>query len=280
MAKKSKKRFSPEMAKSGRPIMAAVAIRDVNDKFSSYPSDGLTPVKLARIFKEADAGDPFRQMEQMCIRDRVYTGRTEGGKDRVPKEVYVNGLWILLANAENHNVITLYRVDLGCGPDLDKLYVERMVQRLEEAKGHLDETRRKVEEQNRAYQAILQEGEGQIQEYQERIRLLKEDVYKRQANGWPIPSYQSVCRYISHLMADGQLESAHFLAAKGDRAWKNKRMVKALRDTRSLQVMEVLLGDEHTFDCWVSYKLPNGKVTAIKPKLVAWIDARSRMRCV
>lgn len=97
------------------------------------------------------------------------------------------------------------------------------------------------------------------------------------ANGWPIPSYQSVCRYISHLMADGQLESAHFLAAKGDRAWKNKRMVKALRDTRSLRVMEVLLGDEHTFDCWVSYKLPNGKVTAIKPKLVAWIDARSRM---
>ena len=63
MAKKSKKRFSPEMAKSGRPIMAAVAIRDVNDKFSSYPSDGLTPVKLALIFKEADAGDPFRQME-------------------------------------------------------------------------------------------------------------------------------------------------------------------------------------------------------------------------
>ena len=63
MAKKSKKRISPEMAKSGRPIMAAVAIRDVNDKFSSYPSDGLTPVKLARIFKEADAGDPFRQME-------------------------------------------------------------------------------------------------------------------------------------------------------------------------------------------------------------------------
>ena len=39
---------------------------------------------------------------------RVYTGRTEGGKDRVPKEVYVNGLWILLANAETRNVITLY----------------------------------------------------------------------------------------------------------------------------------------------------------------------------
>ena len=63
MAKKNKKGLPPEMAKGGWPIMAAVAIRDVNDKFSSYPSDGLTPVKLARIFKEADAGDPFRQME-------------------------------------------------------------------------------------------------------------------------------------------------------------------------------------------------------------------------
>ena len=63
MAKKNKKGLPPEMAKGRGPIMAAVAIRDVNDKFSSYPSDGLTPVKLARIFKEADAGDPFRQME-------------------------------------------------------------------------------------------------------------------------------------------------------------------------------------------------------------------------
>ena len=57
MSKKNKKKFSPEMAKSGKPVMAAVAIRDVNDKYSSYPSDGLTPVKLAQIFKEADSGD-------------------------------------------------------------------------------------------------------------------------------------------------------------------------------------------------------------------------------
>lgn len=63
MSKKNKKKFSPEMAQSGRPVTAAVAIRNVNDKYSSYPSDGLTPVKLARIFKEADAGDLFRQME-------------------------------------------------------------------------------------------------------------------------------------------------------------------------------------------------------------------------
>lgn len=63
MAKKNKKKYIPETAARRKPVLGAVAIRDVNDKYSSYPSDGLTPVKLAQIFKEADAGDLFRQME-------------------------------------------------------------------------------------------------------------------------------------------------------------------------------------------------------------------------
>lgn len=35
----------------------------VSDKYSEYPSNGLTPVKLAEILREADAGDVLRQME-------------------------------------------------------------------------------------------------------------------------------------------------------------------------------------------------------------------------
>lgn len=41
--------------------------------------------------------------------------------------------------------------------------------------------------------------------------------------------------------------------------------------------MQIVMGDEHTFDCWVSYKQPNGKVIAIKPHLAAWVDMRSRV---
>lgn len=97
------------------------------------------------------------------------------------------------------------------------------------------------------------------------------------ANGWErIPSYQSVTRYITYLMEDQRMENAWFLASKGSREYKNKVMVKATRDTTGLKVMQIVMGDEHTFDCWVAYTNPNGKVTAIKPKLVAWIDMRSR----
>ncbi len=37
--------------------------RPVQDKYSEYPSNGLTPVRLAEIFREADTGDVMRQME-------------------------------------------------------------------------------------------------------------------------------------------------------------------------------------------------------------------------
>lgn len=91
-----------------------------------------------------------------------------------------------------------------------------------------------------------------------------------------IPSYQSVVRYINYLMTEGCMGNAHVLA-KGDiKEYKNKVMVKASRNTKALQVMEVVMGDEHTFDCWVSYTMPNGKSKLIKPVLSAWVDVRSR----
>lgn len=62
--KKNKKKFDPAVdTGQGRPVRARVAAGDVNDKYSTYPSNGLTPRKLARIFRAADDGDVAEQME-------------------------------------------------------------------------------------------------------------------------------------------------------------------------------------------------------------------------
>lgn len=96
-------------------------------------------------------------------------------------------------------------------------------------------------------------------------------------NKWEkIPSYQTVRRYISYLMENEGMRNAWYLASRGEREYKNKVMVKGERNTKDLQVMQVVMGDEHVFDCWVAYTHPNGKVTAIKPRLVAWVDIKSR----
>ena len=90
-----------------------------------------------------------------------------------------------------------------------------------------------------------------------------------------IAHYNTVLRYIKHIRnIDGV--GATVLASKGTRAWKNSHMMKRYRDTKALKVLEIVQGDVHTFDCWVSVKRANGSLEAIRPCLVAWIDMRSR----
>lgn len=46
-----------------RPERREITVARVTDKYSSYPSNGLTPQRLAEIFREADNGDVMRQAE-------------------------------------------------------------------------------------------------------------------------------------------------------------------------------------------------------------------------
>ena len=62
LAKKKKKSmkeqpFKPEVDTGiEKPVRGMLAVGDVNDKYSTYPSNGLTPRRLARIFRAADGG--------------------------------------------------------------------------------------------------------------------------------------------------------------------------------------------------------------------------------
>lgn len=103
-------------------------------------------------------------------------------------------------------------------------------------------------------------------------------IFSRKAEqlGWQIPSQKTVARFISSVMQEPDAQHAHYLAAHGERAYKNKLLPKGLRDTKSLKVLEFVQGDAHTFDCFVEYTDTNGNRKAIRPVLVAWIDTRSR----
>lgn len=54
---------NPIKRKNTRPETREIAVATVRDKFTSYPSNGLTPERLARILREADQGDIYRQAE-------------------------------------------------------------------------------------------------------------------------------------------------------------------------------------------------------------------------
>lgn len=62
--KKKEKPFDPERDTGAVvPVCSTVAKGYINDKFSEYPSEGLTPYKLANIFHSAVEGDICAQME-------------------------------------------------------------------------------------------------------------------------------------------------------------------------------------------------------------------------
>lgn len=55
--------FGNEFTPENKPEERVLAVASIRDRFGDYPSQGLTPKKLASIFKEADAGDPWQQAQ-------------------------------------------------------------------------------------------------------------------------------------------------------------------------------------------------------------------------
>lgn len=101
--------------------------------------------------------------------------------------------------------------------------------------------------------------------------------------GMEYPSYKTVARYVRHLMEDKRMKNARTLAESGEREYKRNVMMKGRRDTSAVPVLGIVQGDSHTLDFWVQYTDPdNGKISAIRPTMVAWIDTRTRvvMGCV
>ena len=89
-----------------------------------------------------------------------------------------------------------------------------------------------------------------------------------------IPSYRTVLRYVDKFEACHK-DVAVYLKS-GERGFKNTAMIKAHRDMSQLEVMELVMADAHTFDCWVAVADESGELYSIRPYLSALIDARSR----
>ncbi len=55
--------FGREVTVAKKPEPREIAVATIRDRWSSYPSKGLTPERLGAIFREADGGDILRQSE-------------------------------------------------------------------------------------------------------------------------------------------------------------------------------------------------------------------------
>lgn len=115
------------------------------------------------------------EVNQMIQRGKlIYSGKQKGNKGDSTLEVYITGLWIILADQQYKNVITIYKVNMGCGEDLDRLYMDRMLEKLELARSRYESTLEEVDAQNEEYRELIEDGNAQIREYRTNIRNLEE----------------------------------------------------------------------------------------------------------
>ena len=107
----------------------------------------------------------------------IYSGKQsqKDGKGDVI-DVYVRDTWVVLVDNKSHIVVTLYRVDLGLDDDFNKSYVCKMIEKLDEYKTILDDTRNKIEEENKKYRTMIDEAEAQANEHRANAKALDELV--------------------------------------------------------------------------------------------------------
>ena len=85
--------------KYNKPILEEVAVSSIRDRYSTYPSQGLTPQRLATIFKEADQGNILRQAE---LFEEMEEKDTHLGGILQTRKLAVTGLnWEILPASES-----------------------------------------------------------------------------------------------------------------------------------------------------------------------------------
>lgn len=103
----------------------------------------------------------------------IYSGRSTANENR-SVDVFIKDLWVILVDTEKKNVITLYKIDLGMGEDLDKMFMERGMKKVEEALQQMAEQKEKQTEEIAAMRKIVEENKAQITEYRSYAKKLEE----------------------------------------------------------------------------------------------------------
>lgn len=111
----------------------------------------------------------------------IYTGKqtTKDNKTNTV-QVFINGCWVVLVDANTNNVITLYKVDLGCGDDFNADYVQRMLKKIDDAKVTMGEAQLDYTLESNKYRDIIASNTSQINEYRTFIKNLEaaNEAYK------------------------------------------------------------------------------------------------------
>lgn len=105
----------------------------------------------------------------------VYSGNQtqKDGKTNLV-DVFIKDCWVVIADSKQKNVITLYKIDFGLDDEFNKMYVEKMLEKLNIQKEELKKVQEETHQEAEMYRGLITETVAQIREYRSMIKNLEE----------------------------------------------------------------------------------------------------------
>lgn len=105
----------------------------------------------------------------------VYSGNQtqKDGKTNLV-DVFIKDCWVVIADSKQKNVITLYKIDFGLDDEFNKMYVEKMLEKLNTQKAELKKVQEETHQETEMYRSLIAETDAQIKEYRGMIKNLEE----------------------------------------------------------------------------------------------------------
>ena len=105
----------------------------------------------------------------------IYIGKQsqKDGKGNV-LNVYLKDTWVILVDIKSEIVVTLYKIDLGCGDEFNIQYIEKIMEKLNQNKDNLMSVQLEIEADAITYKDLIDGAQAQIFEYKSMIKNLEE----------------------------------------------------------------------------------------------------------
>lgn len=88
--------------------------------------------------------------------------------------VYVKDTWVLIYDTSKNTLVTLFKIETGLDDDFNKLYTDKMIEKLKIMQKEAEDTKERVRQKNNELKIQIEEHNGLILEYKNYIKKLEE----------------------------------------------------------------------------------------------------------
>lgn len=103
----------------------------------------------------------------------IYEGIQVRSKDTRPCKYILRNDWLIVINSQDKKIITLYKIDIGAGDEFNKVYINTMLNRLEDAKKKSAEKIDIIKQTESCYRQSIEDNNNKINEYKSLIKSLE-----------------------------------------------------------------------------------------------------------